>query len=153
MAQETEAGEAEEEDDGSIEGGGEDLDPETLQRIRALGLGQKQRGKDTSRYRRGPKDEAAGPSEIGATGFATYTLGGTTQQHQQQRQQAEQYYQQQQAQRQHQHQHQHQQERWTRKKQNKMNTKKNEQERNFLLFLEQQAELQRQQQQQQDAPC
>jgi len=81
MAQETEAGEAEEdEDDSSVEGGGQDLDPETLQRIRALGLGQKQRGKDTSRYRRGPKDEA-GPSEIGATGFATYMAaasgGGT----------------------------------------------------------------------------
>jgi len=82
MAQGTEdAEEAEEEDDSGIEGGGEDLDPETLQRIRALGLGQKQRGKDTSRYRRGPKDEAAGPSEIGATGFATYMAaasgGGT----------------------------------------------------------------------------
>ncbi|GAB5035748.1 gtp-binding protein [Nannochloropsis oceanica] len=68
MAQETEKGEAGEE----VTGGGEHMDSVILRRIRALGLGQKQRGKDTSRYRRGPKDDAADPSEIGATGFATY---------------------------------------------------------------------------------
>lgn len=47
-------------------------DPEILRRINELGLGQKQRGKDTARYRRGPKDMTAGPSQIGATGFATF---------------------------------------------------------------------------------
>ncbi len=55
------------------EGTEEDLlDAETLRRIQVLGLGQKQRGKDTARYRHGPKDVGAAASEIGATGFATY---------------------------------------------------------------------------------
>lgn len=49
-------------------------DPATLQRIHALGLGRKQTGKDTARYRPGAKDARAsdGSCGVGASGFATY---------------------------------------------------------------------------------
>lgn len=49
-------------------------DPATLQRIHALGLGRKQTGKDTARYRPGAKNARAsdGSCGVGASGFATY---------------------------------------------------------------------------------
>ncbi len=54
-------------------------DPAVLGRIQALGLGRKQTGKDTPRYRQGSKDPATATATagsdsggIGAAGFSTY---------------------------------------------------------------------------------
>jgi GTP-binding protein len=60
----------------------ENLDPDLLRRIHALGLGRKQQGKDTgTRYRQGGGSKAnlAPPSEIGAAGFATYLAAASGQ--------------------------------------------------------------------------